>query len=106
MKAPLVRSAVLLASMAAASEVDIHAHDDGPHGESASRGTHHQGAIDMAQTELLYGRNEQLPRIAQEIIVEQCAEIAAMQREQALHQIRAGSAKAPRELIQVQIRGD
>src|SRR5689334_25379788 len=32
---------------------------------------HHQGAIDMAQAELRYGRNEQLRRIAQEIIVEQ-----------------------------------
>ncbi|MGF6780341.1 uncharacterized protein (DUF305 family) [Paraburkholderia sp. GAS334] len=32
---------------------------------------HHQGAIDMAQAELRYGRNEQLRRIAQEIVVEQ-----------------------------------
>jgi Domain of unknown function (DUF305) len=39
---------------------------------------HHQGAIDMAQAELLYGRNEQLRRIAQQIIVEQQQEIAAM----------------------------
>ena len=39
---------------------------------------HHQGAIDMAQTYLRYGRNEQLRRIAQEIIVEQQQEIAAM----------------------------
>jgi uncharacterized protein (DUF305 family) len=39
---------------------------------------HHQGAIDMAQAELRYGRNEQLRRIAQEIIVEQQQEIAAM----------------------------
>jgi Domain of unknown function (DUF305) len=40
---------------------------------------HHQGAIDMAQAELRYGHNEQLRRIAQEIIVEQQQEIAAMQ---------------------------
>jgi uncharacterized protein (DUF305 family) len=40
---------------------------------------HHQGAIDMAQAELRYGSNEQLRRIAQEIIVEQQQEIAAMQ---------------------------
>jgi uncharacterized protein (DUF305 family) len=40
---------------------------------------HHQGAIDMAQAELRYGTNEQLRRIAQEIIVEQQQEIAAMQ---------------------------
>jgi hypothetical protein len=39
---------------------------------------HHQGAIDMAVIELRYGRNEQLKRIAQEIIVDQMQEIAAM----------------------------
>jgi len=40
---------------------------------------HHQGAIDMAVLELRYGKNEQLRRIAQEIIVDQMQEIAAMQ---------------------------
>jgi uncharacterized protein (DUF305 family) len=40
---------------------------------------HHQGAIEMAQAELRHGRNEQLRRIAQEIIVDQTQEIAAMQ---------------------------
>jgi uncharacterized protein (DUF305 family) len=39
---------------------------------------HHQGAIDMAVGELRYGRNPQLARIAQEIIVTQQQEIAAM----------------------------
>jgi Domain of unknown function (DUF305) len=39
---------------------------------------HHQGAIDMAVLEIRYGRNEQLRRIAQEIIVTQQQEIAAM----------------------------
>ena len=39
---------------------------------------HHQGAIDMALAELRYGNNEQLRRIAQEIIVDQQQEIAAM----------------------------
>jgi hypothetical protein len=39
---------------------------------------HHQGAIDMAVAELRYGRNEQLRRLAQEIIVTQQQEIAAM----------------------------
>jgi Domain of unknown function (DUF305) len=39
---------------------------------------HHQGAVDMARAELRYGRNEQLRRIAQEIIVEQMQEITAM----------------------------
>ena len=39
---------------------------------------HHQGAIDMAAAELRHGHNEQLRRIAQEIIVDQLQEIAAM----------------------------
>jgi hypothetical protein len=39
---------------------------------------HHQGAIDMAQAELKYGHNEQLRRIAQEIVVTQQQEIPAM----------------------------
>ena len=39
---------------------------------------HHQAAIDMAQAELRYGRNEPLHRLAQEIIVTQQQEIAAM----------------------------
>jgi uncharacterized protein (DUF305 family) len=39
---------------------------------------HHQGAMDMAQAELRDGRNQKLLRIAQEIVVEQLQEIAAM----------------------------
>lgn len=39
---------------------------------------HHRGAIDMAQNYLRFGSNEQLKRIAQEIIVDQQQEIAAM----------------------------
>jgi uncharacterized protein (DUF305 family) len=39
---------------------------------------HHQGAIDMAVLELRHGRNEQLRRIAQEIIVDQQQEIDAI----------------------------
>lgn len=39
---------------------------------------HHQGAIEMAQAELRHGHNEQLKRMAQEIIVTQQQEIAAM----------------------------
>jgi uncharacterized protein (DUF305 family) len=39
---------------------------------------HHQGAIDMARAQLRYGKNEQVRRIAQEIIVTQQDEIAAM----------------------------
>lgn len=39
---------------------------------------HHQGAIDMAQAVLRYGKNEKIRRLAQEIIVTQQQEIAAM----------------------------
>jgi Domain of unknown function (DUF305) len=39
---------------------------------------HHQGAIDMALAELRYGKNEQLRRMAQGMIIEQQQEIAAM----------------------------
>jgi hypothetical protein len=39
---------------------------------------HHQGAIDMAQAVLRYGHNEQIRRLAQEIIVTQQQEIVAM----------------------------
>jgi hypothetical protein len=54
---------------------------------------HHQGAIDMAQAELRYGHNEQLRRIAQEIVVEQQQEIVAMRL--ALSQPLPPSAPAP-----------
>jgi hypothetical protein len=54
---------------------------------------HHQGAIDMAQAELRYGHNEQLRRIAQEIVVEQQQEIVAMHV--ALGQPLPPSAPAP-----------
>jgi uncharacterized protein (DUF305 family) len=50
---------------------------------------HHQGAIEMAQAELRHGRNEPLRRIAQEIIVTQLQEIAAMRL--ALGQTAAGA---------------
>src|SRR5258708_34706749 len=39
---------------------------------------HHQGAIDMARAVLRYGHNEQLRRLAQEIVVTEQQEIAAM----------------------------
>jgi uncharacterized protein (DUF305 family) len=41
---------------------------------------HHQGAIEMAQAELRYGKNERLRRIAQGIVVEQLQEISALER--------------------------
>ena len=39
---------------------------------------HHASAIAMAQAELRYGKNEQLRRMAQEIVVTQQQKIAAM----------------------------
>lgn len=40
---------------------------------------HHQGAIEMAKVELLYGTDPRLRRLAQGIIVTQQSEITAMQ---------------------------
>ena len=60
---------------------------------SAMMIAHHQGAIEMAAAELRFGHNELLRRIAQEIIVDQQGEIAAMSL--ALGQSLPRSAPAP-----------
>lgn len=39
---------------------------------------HHQAAIDMAKTQLMYGRDPQMRRLAQEIITDQQSEIELM----------------------------
>lgn len=39
---------------------------------------HHQAAIDMAKTQLLYGKDPQIRRLAQEIITDQQLEIELM----------------------------
>ncbi len=39
---------------------------------------HHQGAVDMAKAELIYGKDPALRRLAQEIIVTQEQEIEVM----------------------------
>src|SRR6516225_6341501 len=57
---------------------------------------HHQGAIEMAQAELRYGHNEPLRRMAQEIIVTQTQEIAAMRL--ALGQPLPPSAPSPDQI--------
>jgi hypothetical protein len=54
---------------------------DPDHDFAAMMIPHHQGAIDMAKAELLYGRNPVLRRLAQEIIVTQNSEITVMQGE-------------------------
>jgi len=57
---------------------------------------HHQGAIDMALAMLKYGKNEQLKRIAQEIIVDQQQEIAAMK-------LAIGDPLPPSEAVPTQV---
>ena len=39
---------------------------------------HHQGAVDMAKAELVYGKDPQMRRLAQEIITDQESEIQLM----------------------------
>jgi uncharacterized protein (DUF305 family) len=41
---------------------------------------HHQAAIDMAKTQLLYGKDPQIRRLAQEIVTDQQLEIELMER--------------------------
>ena len=41
---------------------------------------HHQGAVEMAEAELRFGKDERLRRLAQGIIVEQRQEIAVMRQ--------------------------
>jgi hypothetical protein len=62
----------MMAGMAVSPSGDV------DHDFSSMMIPHHQGAIDMARAELRYGHNEQLRRIAQEIIVDQQQEIVAM----------------------------
>lgn len=40
---------------------------------------HHQAALDMARTQLMYGKDPQMRRLAQEIIADQQSEIELMQ---------------------------
>lgn len=54
---------------------------DPDHDFAAMMIPHHQGAIDMAKAQLLYGANPVLRRLAQEIIVTQGQEIQVMQLE-------------------------
>ncbi len=54
---------------------------------------HHQGAIEMSEAELRYGHNEQLRRLAQEIIVTQQEEISAMRL--AVHEPLPSSTPVP-----------
>ena len=53
-------------------------HGDADADFAAIMAPHHLGAIAMAEAELRYGKNEQLRRLAQEIIVTQQQEIVAI----------------------------
>lgn len=46
---------------------------------------HHQGAVDMAEVELKYGKDPQLKKLARSIISSQTREIAFMKQWQAKH---------------------
>lgn len=61
---------------------------DPDHGFAAMMIPHHQGAIDMAKVELLYGKDPVLRRLAQEIVITQNSEIQVMQQQLAKHQQR------------------
>jgi uncharacterized protein (DUF305 family) len=52
---------------------------------------HHEAAIDMAKTELLYGKDPQMRRLAQEIVTDQQSETQFMQLWMKQHE--AGSQK-------------
>lgn len=54
---------------------------DPDHDFAAMMIPHHQGAVDMAKAELLYGKDPVLRRLAQEIIVTQQQEIDVMRRQ-------------------------
>lgn len=54
---------------------------------------HHQGAIDMAKALLLYGKDEQLKRLAQEIIADQQNEIQLMRLWLSKHPVAASAEK-------------
>ena len=60
------------------TEMAIKPSGDVDHDFVAMMVPHHQGAIDMAVAYLRFGHNEKLRRLAQEIIVTQQQEIAAM----------------------------
>jgi uncharacterized protein (DUF305 family) len=61
---------------------------------------HHRGAIDMAMAELRYGHNDRLRRMAQEIIITQQQDIAAMRP--AVSQPIAPSVQSPEQLSSAQ----
>jgi len=74
----LADAATAMARMMAA--MDIAPTGDADRDFVAGMVPHHQGAVEMAEAELKFGKNVALQRIAQEIIVTQRDEIVAMHR--------------------------
>jgi len=56
---------------------------------------HHQAAIDMAKIELTFGKDEQLRRLAQEIVTDQESEIQLMKLWRQQHTCGGKSARKP-----------
>ena len=56
---------------------------------------HHQGAVGMAKAELKYGRNEQLRRLARQIVATQQREIMVMQN--AVREGKSSAAQSPEQ---------
>jgi len=56
---------------------------------------HHQAAIDMARTQLMYGKDPQMRRLAQEIITDQQSEIELMQLWLKQHGTKSRNANHP-----------
>ena len=56
---------------------------------------HHQGAVDMAKAELKYGHNEQLRRLAREIVANQQQEITVMRN--AVSEGQSSAAQSPQQ---------
>ena len=54
---------------------------------------HHRAAVDMAETQLLYGKDPQARRLAQEIVTEQQSEIQLMELWLKQHQTSSTSTK-------------
>src|SRR5882757_2931362 len=62
---------------------------------------HHQGAVDMAKAELKYGHNEQLRRLAREIVATQQQEIKVMR-----DAVRDGRSSAAQSRTQLSTQPD
>jgi uncharacterized protein (DUF305 family) len=82
-----------MAKMMTAMRITSHGDDDGDF--AALMIAHHEGAIAMARAELRFGKNEQLRRLAQEMIITQQQEIVAMRMAIRTSPSRDSSALAP-----------